>query len=86
MRKNTKKTLMNQGGETLKTEINSRDVYWIARGCWNHHFNWKIHPATRADWFTGLVTGASGVGILIIGAIIRTANDVVNMNFFAEHG
>lgn len=54
----------------MKTEPNLRDVRWIAKGCWEHHYNWRTHPATKQDWLIAFIVG--GIGLLVIVAAALT--------------
>lgn len=37
-------------------EITGTDVRWLARGYWDNHFSWRVHPRTRT---AAVVAGAA---------------------------
>lgn len=53
----------------MKTEPTLRDVGWLAKGCWEHHFTWRFHPATKQDWLIAVIVGGIGLLVIIAGAL-----------------
>ena len=52
----------------MRRELNGTDVKMLAKGYWEHYFNWRLHPKVKAPFFTAAAT--LGVIVVLLAASI----------------
>ena len=52
-------------------ELTGTDAKWIAKGYWDNHFTWKVHPKAR----TALIVAGVALALVVVLAVASWGTD-----------